>query len=105
MGLVFTLGQILSISCFLTGIVMAVFVVAILLTMRFGQQWLTTLVERFTNPDKNKNQSKRTEQTAIAPQQPQVASSQSLRQRAQSLDFPSPSGGFAAQSATPQEQS
>jgi hypothetical protein len=99
--MVFSLGQILSISCFLTGIVMAVFVLAILVTMRFGQQWLSALVERFTNPDRNKKKPSE-EQRVAAPQQPQVASSQALRQRAQNLDFPAPAGGFAAQTANPQ---
>jgi hypothetical protein len=107
--MVFSLGQLLSISCFLTGVVMFVFVLAILLTMRFGQQWLSAIIERFTNPDRKNDNPKPAQQQqtqATTPQQ-QVASSQALRQRAQSLDFPAPAGGFTSQ-ATPaygQEQS
>ena len=101
-------GFILTISCVMTTISMIVFLGVILLTARFGSQWVRTLFDRFTGGDKKNDDQQSTQGTGTQPQ-PQIASSQSLRRRAHDLDFPAPAQAagataFAAQSASANNQ-
>lgn len=99
------LGFLLTLSCVMTTISMILLVGVILFFARFGGQGVKMLIDRFLggNDDKLEPQ--------VAPvragqAQSAVASSRSLRQRAQNLDFPTPapaqvrgSTQFGAQSA------
>lgn len=96
------LGFLLTVSCVMTTISMIVLIAVILFFARFGGQGVKMLIDRVMggNDDKQKQDVPvRTGQVQTA-----VASSQSLRQRANQLDFPAPaqaSGAaqFGAQSA------
>lgn len=97
------LGFLLTVSCVLTTISMIVLIGVILFFARFGGQGVKMLIDRVMggNDDKQKEDvPARTGRVQTA-----VASSQSLRQRANQLDFPAPAGAsgvaqFGAQSAS-----
>ena len=98
------LGFLLTISCVLTAVLMTVFIGIILFFVRYGGQGVKMLFDRFLGGD-DKNDEQIQIGQGQAERQAVVASSQSLRQRAQQLDFPAPGGaapasaGFGAQSA------
>lgn len=98
------LGVLFTISCVLTAVSMTIMMGIILFFVRYGGQGVKMLFDRFLGGgDKNKEQAQTPGQEQTQ-RQPAVASSQSLRQRAQQLDFPAPgqataSAGFGAQAA------
>lgn len=100
------LSTLVTVSCFATGISMVVLIIGLVLLLRFGQQGLTTLVDRLLGRNDNAAQSVPDAKDHQRPR-PAVASSQSLRQRARDLDFPAPahtqaaSASFGAQAAAP----
>lgn len=103
------LGFLLTLSCVMTTISMIVLIGVILFFARFGGQGVKMLIDRFLGGDDKPEQQVapvRAGQTQAA-----VASSRSLRQRAQNLDFPAPapvqaqgSTQFGAQTTLGQNQ-
>ncbi|GAB5492440.1 MAG: hypothetical protein Phog2KO_26550 [Phototrophicaceae bacterium] len=94
------LGLLVTISCVMTTISMILLIGVILFFARFGGQGVKMLIDRVMGGGDDKQN----EQSPVRERQAQtaVASSSSLRQRAQQLDFPAPAGGtaqFGAQSA------
>ncbi len=97
------LGFLLTISCVMTTISMLVFIGIIIFFVRFGGQGVQALFDRFTGGgDSNAAKPATNTTQGNSTQSPAIASSLSLRMRAQGLDFPAPAAGataFAAQSA------
>lgn len=94
------LGFLLTLSCVMTTISMIVLVGVLLFFARFGGQGVKMLIDRFLGGNDDNPQQQSAPVRAGA--QASVASSRSLRQRAQNLDFPAParaSTQFGAQSA------
>jgi hypothetical protein len=96
------LSTLITISCILTGVTMVVFVGFIAFFGRYGGKGVQSLLNRFLG-GANKDE-KAQDSSGGGQQRPVASSSQSFRQRAQSLDFPVQAGAqqFSAQ-ALPQQ--
>ena len=83
------LSTLVTVSCVLTGITMFFFVIGIAFIMRYGTKGVTALLDRFFGGGGDKKKEDTVEETPVH-MRPSASGAQSIRQRAQSLDFPAP---------------
>ncbi|MEO1289328.1 MAG: hypothetical protein AAFV93_16320 [Chloroflexota bacterium] len=88
------LSLIFTLSCVMTTIAMIIYFGFLLIFARYGGQGIQQIFNRFFGDEDDANNQQDTQRQAPN-QQPAVASSQSLRQRARNLDFPAPASGVA----------
>ncbi|MGJ3240033.1 MAG: hypothetical protein ACFE0Q_15100 [Anaerolineae bacterium] len=81
-------GFLLTISCVMTTIAMILFLGVIAFFVRFGGEGVKMLIDRFTGGDEQPTPAIQSERL----QAQSAPARQSLRQRAQQLDFPAPQG-------------